>query len=203
MRISCCLRLDGQMMSDLETTIPLEWRPPSATMTRAELLEFRLEKIPLKMLPQHGVFLWWPANPDLWAHPDDVDTIRKFVPGRRIFRRHTSDAYSDRELGFVVYQYGEIRFRAKPILWREIKPGVYRRGDLVEIKSRSGKTRPRIARILEILWDRHTRRVEYVLNVRSMRIGRAYHAEELRPAKPLGSHLPLHHIDKARSENLL
>ena len=103
----------------------------------------------------------------------------------------------------MVYQYGDVRFRAKPILWREIEPGVYRPGDLVEIKSRSGKTRPRIARILEILWDRHTRRIEYVLNVRSMRIGRTYQAEELRPAKPLGSYLPLHHIDKARSENLL
>lgn len=191
------------MIDKLETTIPFDWKPPSATLTEAELREFRLDRTPLKMLPQYGVFLWWPADPTLWAHPDDAETIRQFVPGLRIFRRDMSDAYSDRELGFVVYQYGDVRFRAKPILWREIQPGVYRPGDLVEIKSRSGKTRPRIARISEILWERHKRRVEYVLNARRMRIDRTYQAEELRPAKPLGSHLPLHHLDRARSENLL
>ena len=190
-------------MVKVEATIPLEWQPPSATLTTTELREFRLSPAPLKMLPQYGVFLWWPADPNLWAHPNDWETIRQFVPGRRIFRRDVSEDYSDRELGFVVYQYGAVQFRAKSILWREIKPGVFLPGDLVEIKSRSGKTRPQIARISEILWDQHTRRVEHVLDSRSMRIGRTYDAEELRPAKPLGSHLPLHHIDKARSENLL
>jgi len=170
-------------MCKAEATIPLEWQPPSASLTKAELREFRLSPTPLKMLPQYGVFLWWPADPSLWAHPNDSETIRRFVPGLRIFRRAVSHDYSDRELGFVVYQYGEVRFRAKPILWREVDPGVFRPGDLVEIKSRSGKTRPRIARISEIFWDAHTRTIEYILNSRSMRIGRKYHAEELRPAK--------------------
>ena len=190
-------------MLKAEATIPLEWEPPSASLTQAELREFQLLPTPLKMLPQYRVFLWWPADPNLWAHPNDTETIRQFVPGRRIFRRDVSDEYSDRELGFVVYQYGDVQFRAKPILWREIEPGIFRSGDLVEVKSRSGKTRPRIARISEILWDRHTRRIEYLLDSRSMRIRRKYRAEELRPAKPLGSHLPLHHIDRARSENVL
>lgn len=190
-------------MQKAKTTIPFEWQPPSATLTDAELQQFRLSPSPLKTLPQYGVFQWWPADPNLWAHPNDTETIRQFVPGRRVFRRDVSEEYSDRELGFVVYQYGEVRFRAKPILWRQIEPGFFRRGDFVEVKSRSGKTRPRIARILEILWDRHTRSIEYILVSRNMRIGRTYYGEELRPAKPLGSHLPPHHLDKARSENLL
>ena len=190
-------------MCKAEATIPLDWKPPSASLTQVELKKYRPISTPLKMLPQYGVFLWWPADPNLWAHPNDSETIRQFVPGRRIFRREASKEYSDRELGFVVYQYGDVQFRAKPILWREIEPGTFRPGDFVEVKSRSGKTRPQIARISEILWDPHARRIEYILSSRNMRIRRKYDAKELRPAKPLGSHLPLHHIDRARSENLL
>jgi len=190
-------------MHKSELTIPLEWQPPSATLTDVELQKFRLPPSSLRMRPHHGVFLWWPADPNLWAHPDDTETIAKFVPGQRIFQRDVSRDYSDRELGFVVYQYGDIRFRAKSILWREVEPGVFRRGDLVEVKSRFGKTRPKIAQVAEILWDRHSRIVQYVLVSRGMEIGRKYSADELRPAKPLGSHLPLHHIDAARSESVL
>ncbi len=189
-------------MRETETTIPFDWQPPSATLTKAELRKFRPFTAPLKMPPQHGVFLWWPADPNLWAHPDDTEIIRQLVPGSRIFRRDISPDYSDRELGFVVYQYGDIRFRARPALWREITPDVFRPGDFVEIKSRSGKARPRIARITEILWDRHSRRIEYIVASRNMQLERRFHAEDLRPAIPLGSHLPSHHIERARSENM-
>ena len=190
-------------MHHTEATIPFDWQPPSATLTKTELREFYLPSTPLKMLPQYGVFLWWPADPNLWAHPDDTEIIRKFVPGSRIFRRDVSPNYSDRELGFVVYQYGDVRFRARPMLWREIEPDAFRPGDFVEVKSRSGKTRPRMARISEILWNRHSRRIEYVVASRNMRLGRTFYAEDLRPAIQLGSHLPMHHIDTARKENLL
>jgi hypothetical protein len=190
-------------MLDSKTTIPFDWQPPSATMTEEELREFRLPVQPLKMLPQYGVFLWWPAEPNLWAHPNDFETIREFVPGHRIFRRDVSADYSDRELGFVVYEYGNVRFRAKPILWREIRPEVFRPGDFVEVKSRSGKTRPRIGRISEILWDRHSRRTEYVITCRNIPLARKFHSEELRPAIPLGEHLPQHHLNAARKESVL
>ena len=189
-------------MNQTEMTIPFDWQPPSATLTKAELSRFRLPNVPLKMLPQHGVFLWWPADPNLWAHPDDTETIRRFVPGSRIFRRSVSPDYSDRELGFVVYQYGEVCFRAKPILWRQVVPDAFRPSDFVELKSRSGKTRPRIAKIAEVLWNRHTRTIEYVVAVRNMQVARRFQAEDLRPAIPLGAHVPLHHIDMARGENL-
>lgn len=190
-------------MQKTESTIPFDWQPPSATLTDAELRQFQLPVVPLKMLPQHGVFLWWPADPNLWAHPDDAEIIGRFVPGRRIFRRVVSNDYSDRELGFVVYQYGDIQFRAKPILWREVQPGAFQPGDLVEVKSRAGKTRPHIARISEVLWDRHARCIEYTVTSRRMRLQRAFRREDLRPAIPLGAHLPLHHVDLARDENCL
>ena len=182
------------------TTIPLDWQPPSAKLTGEALRSYRLPPVALKMRAQHGVFLWWPESTDLWAHPDDIDVVRTFIPGTRIFRRETCQDYSDRQLGFVTYHYGEIRFRAKPILWLEVQPEGYQAGDRVEIKSDGGKLRAQLATIEEVMWDRHARRIEYLVTTRGTRLQKTFRVENFRPAIRLGDFMPVRHLDLVRQE---
>jgi hypothetical protein len=179
-----------------------DWQPPTVTMTAAQKAAARLPAVPLKMRPQYGVFLRRPADPAMWAHPDDHATIVQFVPGARVFKRDICADYSDRELGFVAYHYGAVKFRARPILWRRVDFEGYQPGDRVEIKSQGRKTRPRVATVTEAFWHQPKRRIEYAVTTRGMQLARRFVREEFRPSIPLGKHMPTQHLAMARDERL-
>lgn len=181
-------------------TIPFgDWIVPPEALADARSSRIRYRK-PLKIRPQYGVFLWWPST-DGWVHPDDRETTEQFVPGQRVLRREQVDGFSDQQLGFVAYHYGEISFRAMPIMWLEVDSEGFQPGDFVELKSQHGKTRPLIARIQDVLWDRRANRIRYRVTTREMPIKRLFDSSDLRPAIPLEGHLSLRHLQMAAQEN--
>lgn len=138
---------------------------------------------------KYGVFLWWSDQTPSWVHPDDRQVVEHLVPGNRVFRREECENYADRELGYSKLVYGESVFRALPSIWLEVAYEGIELNDYVEIKSRYGKLRARIATISEIVWNRHSRTIEYFLSFNGQRESRAYTIDEFQPAIRLGHHL--------------
>jgi len=143
----------------------------------------------IKRKVKYGVFLWWSDQTPSWVHPDDFELVDRLVPGNRVFRREECENYADRKLGYSRLIYGEIKFRALPSIWLEMAHEGFELNDFVEIKSRFGKLRPRIATIREIIWNRHSRSIEYFLTINGQRVSRAYSVDEFQPAIRLGKHL--------------
>ncbi len=143
----------------------------------------------LKQPKKFGVFLWWTEQTPSWVHPDDVKTADCLIPSDRIFLRCNCENASDRELGFSEFRYGNQRFRGKPALWLEVSLQEIEIGDRVEIKSQSGKLKPQIASVIDILWNRTKRTVEFRLAVNEIPMQRRFLDSDLRPAVRLGQHL--------------
>ena len=144
---------------------------------------------PIKRVTKYGVLLWWSDQIPTWVHPDDAKVVEQMVPGNRVFRREDCPNYADRELGYSRMIYGEIEFRALPLIWRELTHEGFELNDRVEVKSGFGKRRPRIATIRDIIWNRHRQTIEYYLTVNQQPISRPFFAEEIQPAVRLGHHL--------------
>jgi hypothetical protein len=143
----------------------------------------------IKRLVKYGVFLWWSDQTPSWVHPDDMKRVEGLVPGNRIFRRDECENYADRELGYSRLVYGDIEFRALPSIWLEVAHEGFELNDFVEIKSRFGKLRPRIATIREIVWNRRSQSIEYFMTMNGLPSSRAYCVHEFQPAIRLGTHL--------------
>ena len=143
----------------------------------------------LKQPKKFGVFLWWTEQTPSWVHPDDVKTADSLIPSDRVFLRSNCSNASDRELGFSKFQYGERFFRGKPALWLEVPRQDIEIGDRVEIKSQNGKLKPQIACVIDILWNRNKRTVEFLLSVNEIPIQRRFLISDFRPAVCLGTHL--------------
>ena len=143
----------------------------------------------LKQPTKFGVFLWWTEQSPTWVHPDDVEIADNLIPSNRVFVRSNCSNASDRELGFSKFQYGAEFFRGKPVLWLEVPHQDIEIGDRVEIKSQSGKLKPQIACVTDILWSRSRRTVEFLLSVNQILIRRHFLVSDFRPAHRLGRHL--------------
>lgn len=154
-------------------------------------IDFKLPPHPdsIKRVVKHGVFLWWSDQTPSWVHPDDVEIVDRLVPGNRVFRREDCPNFADRELGYSRMRYGDIEFRALPLIWREVTHEGFELHDRVEIKSGFGKRRSRIATIRDIIWNRHYQKIEYYMSVNGQPVSRAFSVEEFQPAIRLGHHL--------------
>ena len=142
----------------------------------------------LKREIKHGVCQWWSEDEPFFIHPEDEEVARQFVPGNRILRRQECESYADRKLGYSTFSYGEITFRALPLIWLEIKTDGFEIDDLVQVKSQFGKRDPLIGKIAEIQWNRLKRRTDYFIAVNGQVSSRVYTAEELQPAPQLDGH---------------
>lgn len=151
--------------------------------------EVQIAHSELKQPTKFGVFLWWTEQSPTWVHPDDVEIADNLIPSNRVFVRSNCSNASDRELGFSKFQYGAEFFRGKPALWLEVPPQDIEIGDRVEIKSQSGKLKPQIACVTDILWSRSRRTVEFLLSVNQILIRRHFLVSDFRPAHRLGRHL--------------
>lgn len=143
----------------------------------------------LKPLEKHGVFLWWSDQLPEWIHPEDLETAEKLVPGLKIFRREVPETTHDRKAGYFRFCYGALSFRALPIVWLEVQPEGFEIGDRVEVKSSSGKRRPGVATIRDVVWERHRKMIVYLLERNEMPLPRPFLADEIRPALRLGHYL--------------
>ena len=157
----------------------------------------------LKRPPKHGVCLWWSDRQPSWIHPDDVELADAMVPGDRVFRRDECENFADRELGFSQFEYGDMKFRALPGIWLELKTAGYELGDFVQVKSQYGKRESIVATISEIKWNRLHQRVEYVLNAGKRTSSRPYTADEFQPAIRLESHLSPRQIELASDSRVV
>lgn len=142
----------------------------------------------LKRQVKFGVCLWW-ADYEPWIHPQDVDIANRFIPSNRIFQREDCDNVSDTQLGYSKLSYGDTSFRVLPAIWMEVTHEGYLLNDFVEIKSQYGKLKAGIAEIREIVWDRKSRRIHYLLQQNGNPINRPFLVEDIQPAIRLGQHL--------------
>ena len=129
----------------------------------------------LKTDPKYGVFSRWPEDGDDWLHPDDIATARTMIPSQRVFRR---DGNED---GYDLLHYGKVRLRIRRSLWLEVRPEGFDIGDWVEVKSSGQQQTPRTGVIREMLFNHHSKRIEYQVEERDMPIETHFHAEDLRP----------------------
>jgi hypothetical protein len=115
------------------------------------------KRLPLKRPPQYGVYLRWPCDGDDWIHPEDIESVKRVIPSRRIFERE------DIDIDYTMISYANLRLRVRPTMWLDVEYDSYWVGDQVEIKSQLGRRDPMIATIREILWDPDSHRIEYYL----------------------------------------
>ena len=146
-------------------------------------------KSTLKRESKLGVCLWWSDQQPCFLHPDDAEVAQQLVPSRRVLRRSECENFADRELGYSLFQYGELSFRALPAIWMEVTGDGYEIGDFVQVKSQHGKRHPMVATICEISWNPTKRIIEYELAPNDRSSGHIYAADELQPATRLESHL--------------
>ncbi|MEM9943986.1 MAG: hypothetical protein AAF939_20680 [Planctomycetota bacterium] len=106
-----------------------------------------------------------------------------------MFRKDLCDNVSDQKLGYVKLTYGSVSFRVEAAIWMEIKSEGFEISDFVEINSQFGKRSARVAEIVEMQWNRHKRRIEYVLQASETRLPNRFLRSDLRPAVRLGRHL--------------
>lgn len=157
----------------------------------------------LKPPPRYGVCLWWSDRQPSWIHPDDVEAADEAVPGDRVFRRDECENFADRQLGYSQFEYGEMKFRALPAIWLELKSAGYELGDFVQIKSQYGKRESMVATISEIKWNRRHRRIEYVLKAGGRTSPKPFTADEFQPAVRLESHLNARQLELASKSRLI
>jgi hypothetical protein len=148
--------------------------PPQATTDNQKSVDER----PVSYrpdLPDWGVYLRWPADDDLWIHPDDVDLARHLIPSPRVFRRSMWDGQ------YYWLHYGKLRVRVKPSLWVQVQRIDLEVGQQVEVLSKHGENDAGIFRIREILLVPERREIEFYLRQGDLKIARGFTRSDLRP----------------------
>ncbi len=135
----------------------------------------RIDPIMHPELPDCGVYLHWPVEGESWIHPDDVATVRRLIPSRRILRRTGWDGR------YYELHYGDFRMRVRPTLWTRVEGVDLEVGQQVELLGRMGQNDPGIFRICEIAYLPQDQQVVYYLQRGALRMERAYRREDLRP----------------------
>lgn len=136
-----------------------------------------MHELPRLRIPDRfGIYPWWPQDGVQWIHPDDVQLAEQLIPGNRIFQReYLNETYSR-------LHYGDVSIRVKPTMWLEVSTDGYLIGDRVEIRSQMGKQTPGIATISEMLWNRRSGEVEYVLTANDQPLPHTFHVDDFQPA---------------------
>ena len=146
---------------------------------------------PLRLPERFGVYLWWPQDGTDWIHADDVQLAERLIPSNRIFqRRFLNEEYS-------VLLYGEWKLRVRPTMWLEVPTDGYLVGDQVEVRSRMGKRRPRIATIREIRWNRPMQVIEYYLDQCGREIPQIFRVDDIQPAFRLDQPMTIRQMELA------
>ena len=115
-----------------------------------------------------GLYQWYEEHGAELIHPDDLETVRKLVPGNRVFR------VAGEKAGFLYFRYGEIEFRGRPRLLERIKAQVREVGDTVTL------TDGRSAQVMDVRW--HFQRAEpmYQLRVEGKKRSKRYWNSDLK-----------------------
>jgi hypothetical protein len=176
------------------SSIPFSW---DSGPSEEDVSRIQVASSDLKQPGKFGVFLWWTEQTPSWVHSDDVEIADCLIPSDRVFLRSDCENASDRELGFSKFQYGTRCFRGKPALWLEVPQQEIEIGDRVEVKSQSGKLKPQIACVIDILWNRTKRTVEFRLSANEIPMQRRFLESDLRPAVRLEQHLTIRELRPA------
>src|SRR4029079_13926999 len=134
---------------------------------------------PLKTDPKYGCFLRWPQDGNDWLHADDVALARTLIPSDRVFCRDGTEG------DFHRFYYGDITFRARPVLWQEVQHEGLNIGDWIEVLSRGMRNEPRTGVIREMLWDQRERAIRYQIMENDVTIADLYAREDLQHVDPV------------------
>ena len=141
---------------------------------------------PVRNLPRHGVFFRWPEQPVAqWIHPEDMELAEGMLPGGRIFQLTQCEDEQDRRDGYSVISYGDTSIRVLPAMWLPVPDAGYKVGDRVEVLAKNRTTQPFIGTLVEVTYNPITRRVEYLIETRSMVLSKKYYEEDFRPCRRL------------------
>lgn len=124
-------------------------------------------------MPDYGVYFTWPEEGTDWIHPEDVDLVKEYIPGERIFRREKYDGE------YYHLSYGNVRFRVKPSLWRSVPTDGIDVLDRVEVKSLHGVNEPFVGVVEEMIYHRRSESIEYVLRQVDYTLDKRFRADDL------------------------
>ncbi len=97
--------------------------------------------------PRWGVINRWPDDPNDWIHPEDVEVAKELLPSIRVFRREVHDA------DYLRLHYGQVSFRAKPVLWFEVCRPPFEIGDFLRVSGLFGIEYPLLGTVCEVIWN--------------------------------------------------
>lgn len=178
--------MEPKQVDEAETRRLLEDFSSALASVRVTGESLKYEK-PVNMLPRHGVFFRWPEQPaEEWIHPEDIELATKMLPGGRIFQLQDCEDPHDQRAGYSLISYGDVSIRVLPAMWLQVKESGYKVGDRVEVLGKNGTQQPFIGTLAEVTYNPVSRRVEYLIEFRSMVLKKKYLEEDFRPCRRLG-----------------
>ena len=149
-------------------------------------LEFKIMILSSTLIqpPKWGVLSRWPVDPDDWVHPEDVATASELIPSYRVVRREIHDNE------YNLIRYGKRSFRAKPVLWLEIRRPPFEVGDFVQVSGLFGIEDPILGTINEVIWNPRRRFFEFQLHtVAGRHATKLFREQDLLRVTRLNAHL--------------
>jgi hypothetical protein len=129
-----------------------------------------------------GYFPWCSEPIENLVHEFDIGIARHFIPGSRIL---TLDASTESE-EFQIATYGNLCFRIRPCLWREVPFNGIQLGDLVEISSiQAPRCEPAMATVEELIWSSTLNQITYRLSRQNKILPNHFLAQHLVPRRQL------------------
>lgn len=129
------------------------------------------------LLPDYGVYLWWPQAGHSWIHPDDVALANHLIPGERVFRRERYDGLH------YHLRHGDQTLRVRPTIWLPVKYEGVDVGDRVEVLAEGIEREAFVAVVDAMHYYRPKKQIEYHLRRRGQLLPRRYLVTELRAIK--------------------
>ena len=136
-----------------------------------------LRNEPIQRPAKWGVYTTWPEEGLHNVHPEDLWLAERLLPGNRIFQRRDLDG------DYNLLTYGRHQIRVRPTLWVETPEPPFKLGEQVEVRSQLGRLTPQIARIHQVFWNAHSRRIEFELARFGRRIPGKFSAGDLRAVR--------------------
>ncbi len=125
-------------------------------------------------LPDYGCFPRWPQDGEDFIHPEDRESAMRCVPSERILRREKFDGQ------FYHYNYGQLTFRMRPVMWLRVKSDGIDIGDEVETVGMLMERELFVATVWGMYYVARKGCILYRLKRGDMAVPRLYAAKDLR-----------------------
>lgn len=109
-----------------------------------------------------GLYPWFEEHGTDLIHPEDLATVRALMPNGKVFRVMGEDE------GFIRLSYGDIEFRARPSLFKELAGEVHGIGEAITL------TDGRTGEVIGIQWHHQRAEPMYQLSIEGKKKSNRY-----------------------------